>query len=275
MSGTAIPRAALPEIGSQPATVSDKYTVERITGIRPWTPHLFSFKTTRYRGYRFEPGQFARLGLRKEDGTIVWRAYSIVSANYDEHLEFYSIVVPGGEFTSRLSALEEGDEIYVEKMAYGFLTTARFESGKDLWMLSTGTGLAPFISILYDFAVWEQYENLVLVHGVRHRNELAYEELIRGLADHELLGETVHKLRYVQAVTRERVPGALHGRVTTLIETGALERQVGLPLDPDRSRIMICGNPEMVDDSRKLLTDRGYQLSRRGKPAHLAVENLW
>jgi len=275
MSGTAIPRAAPQEIGGRPAAISDKYTVERITGIRPWTPHLFSFKTTRYRGYRFEPGQFARLGLRKEDGSIVWRAYSIVSANYDEHLEFYSIVVPGGEFTSRLSALEEGDEIYVEKMAYGFLTTARFEGGKDLWMLSTGTGLAPFISILYDFAVWEHYENLVLVHGVRHRNELAYEELIRGLADHELLGETVHKLRYVQAVTREQVPGALQGRVTTLIETGALEREVGLPLDHDRSRIMICGNPEMVDDSRKLLTDRGYQLSRRGKPAHLAVENLW
>lgn len=275
MSGTSVARAAPAAERRQPVAVSDKYTVERITEVRGWTPHLFSFKTTRYRGYRFEPGQFARLGLPKEDGSIVWRAYSIVSASYDEHLEFYSIVVPGGEFTSRLSALEAGDEIYVEKMAYGFLTTARFEGGKDLWMLSTGTGLAPFISILYDFAVWEHFDNLVLVHGVRHRDELAYEELIRGLADHELFGETVHKLRYVQAVTREQVPGALQGRITTLVESGALERETGIPLDHDRSRIMICGNPEMVEDSRKLLTGRGFQLSRRGKPAHLAVENLW
>lgn len=275
MSGSAIARAATPAELRQPVAVSDKHTVERITEVRAWTPHLFSFKTTRYRGYRFVPGQFARLGLPKEDGSIVWRAYSIVSANYDEHLEFYSIVVPGGEFTSRLSALEVGDEIYVEKMAYGFLTTARFEGGKDLWMLSTGTGLAPFISILYDFAVWEHFDNLVLVHGVRHRDELAYEELIRGLADHELFGETVHKLRYVQAVTREQVTGALQGRVTTLIESGALEQEVGIPLDHDRSRIMVCGNPAMVEDSRKLLTSRGFHLSRRGKPAHLAVENLW
>jgi len=275
MTGADISRAAPAVARRQPVAPAEKYTVERITDLRPWTPHLFSFKTTRFRGYRFEPGQFARLGLPKEDGSIVWRAYSIVSASYDEHLEFYSIVVPGGEFTSRLSALNVDDEIFVEKMAYGFLTTTRFEGGKDLWMLSTGTGLAPFISILYDPSVWDRYENLVLVHGVRHRDELAYQELIRGLADHELLGETVHKFRYVQAVTRDQVPGALNGRLTTLIENGVLERQAELALDHDRSRIMICGNPQMVDDSRNLLTDRGFQLSRRGKPGHLAVENLW
>lgn len=275
MSGAAVARAAPAAELRRPVAAPDKYTVERITEVRAWTPHLFSFRTTRFRGFRFEPGQFARLGLPKEDGTIVWRAYSIVSASYDEYLEFYSIVVPGGEFTSRLSCLGVDDEIYVEKMAYGFLTTARFEGGKDLWMLSTGTGLAPFISILYDFSVWEHYENLVLVHGVRHRDELAYQDLIRGLAGHELFGETVHKLRYVQAVTREQVAGALSGRVTTLMANGTLEREAGVRLDHDRSRIMICGNPDMVDDSRKLLTDRGFQLSRRGKPAHLAVENLW
>jgi ferredoxin--NADP+ reductase len=262
--------------GTKPAaSPAERFTVERITDITPWTPSLFSFRTTRHRGYRFAPGQFARLGLRKEDGEIVWRAYSIASADYDEHLEFFSIVVPGGEFTSRLSRLQVGEPVLVEKLAYGFLTTSRFECGRDLWMLSTGTGLAPFLSILYDFSVWEQYENLVLVHSVRRRDELAYAELIRGLSSHEFYAAVAHKLRYVQVVTREKVAGALSQRITGLIESGELEREAGLKLDHDRSRIMICGNPEMVDDTRDLLTGRGFALSRRGKPGHLAVENLW
>src|SRR5207237_3596510 len=132
---------------------TDKYTVETITDVRPWTDSLFSFRTTRDRGYRFVPGQFARLGVNGEaEGSIVWRAYSIASAAHDEHLEFFSVVVPNGQFTSRLSKLKEGDPIYVERKSYGFLTTDRFESGRDLWMLATGTGLAPFLSSLHDFA---------------------------------------------------------------------------------------------------------------------------
>lgn len=253
----------------------DKYTVERITSIQAWTPNLFSFRTTRYQGYRFIPGQFARLGLRGEDGKIIWRAYSIVSANYDEFLEFFSIVVPGGAFTSRLAALGEGDEIYVEKMNYGFLTTDRFEQGRDLWMLSTGTGLAPFISILYDPSTWETYERIVLVHSVRRASELAYADTVEGLAVHEYLGEFAHKLTYVPVVTREQVPDTLAGRIPALLTDGSLEARAGLTLDPARSRIMICGNPEMVDDTRAWFTTRGYAVSRRGHPGHLAVENLW
>src|ERR1044071_6418608 len=132
---------------------ADKFTTETITDIRSWTPKLFSFRTTRYRGYRFSPGQFARLGVRKqtpEGEKIVWRAYSIVSADYDEFLEFYSIVVPGGEFTSTLADLHVGDEILIDKTTYGALPPARFVEGRDLRLLSTGTGLAPFISILHD-----------------------------------------------------------------------------------------------------------------------------
>jgi ferredoxin/flavodoxin---NADP+ reductase len=257
------------------SATADKFTVERITEVRPWTPSLFSFKTTRHRGFRFVPGQFARLGVRTGDGKIVWRAYSIASAPYDEHLEFYSIVVPGGAFTSRLSRLRVDDEILVEKMNYGFLTTDRFEAGRDLWMLATGTGLAPFISILYDFSTWEQYDNLILVHGVRRRDELAYQDTIRSFEGHELFAEAGAKLRYVQAVTREEVAGALNARITTLIENGELERVAGVALDQERSRIMICGNPEMVEDTRKLLLARGFSLSRRGQPGHLALENLW
>ena len=260
----------------------DKYTTETITDVRPWTDSLFSFRTTRDRGYRFVPGQFARLGVRAPDAAageskdgIVWRAYSIASAAHDEHLEFFSVVVPNGAFTSRLSRLREGDEILVERKSYGFLTTDRFEAGRDLWMLATGTGLAPFLSILHDFDTWEQYDNLVLVQSVRTQAELAYEDLIRGFEGSEYYGEFAHKLRYARIVTREEVPDAYRDRVTKLLASGVLEENLGIRLDHDRSRIMLCGNPEMVEDSRSLLTGRGFRLSRRGEPGHLAVENYW
>ena len=254
----------------------DKYTVETITDVRPWTDNLFSFRTTRDRGYRFVPGQFARLGVNgAAEGSIVWRAYSIASAAHDEHLEFFSVVVPGGQFTSRLAKLKEGDPIYVERKSYGFLTTDRFEAGKDLWMLATGTGLAPFLSILHDYETWEHYENLVLVQSVRTQPELAYEDLIRGFEGSEYYGEFAHKLRYARIVTREPVPNTLRDRVTKLVASGVLEENIGLKLDHERSRIMLCGNPEMVEDSRRILTERGFRMSRRGDPGHLAVENYW
>ena len=254
----------------------DKYTGERITEVRPWTESLFSFRTTRDRGYRFVPGQFARIGVSgNAEGSTVWRAYSIASAAHDEHLEFFSVVVPGGAFTSKLSKLREGDPIYVERKSYGFLTTDRFVAGRDLWMLATGTGLAPFLSILHDFHTWESYDNLILVQSVRTQLELAYEDLIQGFDKTEYYAEFAHKLRYARIVTREPVPGALTERVTKLLASGVLEQNVGLKLDHDRSRIMLCGNPEMVEDSRKLLVERGYRLSRRSEPGHLAVENYW
>lgn len=253
----------------------DKYTIETLTHVKPWTESLFSFRTTRDRGYRFVPGQFARLGVRAADGDVVWRAYSIASSPYDEHLEFFSVVVPGGAFTSRLSRLGAGDEILVERKSYGFLTTDRFEAGRDLWMLATGTGLAPFLSILHDLATWESYDNLVLVQSVRTQPELAYEDLIRGFEKSEYYAELAHKLRYARIVTREPVPGTLRDRVTKLLANGVLEENIGLRLDHERSRIMLCGNPEMVEDSRALLVERGFRLSRRGEPGHLAVENYW
>jgi ferredoxin--NADP+ reductase len=265
----------------------DRYTVERITAVRPWTESLFSFRTTRDRGYRFVPGQFARLGVpgaaegslgspsQRGQDPIIWRAYSIASAAHDEHLEFFSVVVPAGQFTSRLARLREGDAIRVERRSYGLLTTDRFEAGRDLWMLATGTGLAPYLSILHDFRTWEDYENLVLVQSVRTHAELAYEDLIRGFEGSEYYGAFAHKLRYVRIVTREPVPGALRDRVTRLLGSGVLEKNVGLNLDLDRSRIMLCGNPEMVEDSRKLLVGRGFRPSRRGDPGHLAMENYW
>jgi ferredoxin--NADP+ reductase len=253
---------------------ADRYTTERITAIRRWTPHLFSFRTTRDAGFRFVPGQFVRLGVAKDEG-VVWRAYSMVSAPSDDYLEFYSIVVPDGEFTSRLVQLAVGDGILVEKINYGFLTTDRFEGGRDLWLLATGTGLAPYLSILRDPGTWTSYERIALVHSVRHAADLAYRDEISRLGDHPLNGDVTHLLHYVPVVTRERVEGALHARIPALIESGELERAVGYPLDPERSRIMLCGNPQMVADGRKLLNRLGYKLSRRAAPAHLVVENMW
>ncbi len=254
---------------------ADKYTEETITSLTKWADNLFSFRTTRQPAYRFIAGQFARLGVRGLEGDIVWRPYSMVSATYDEFLEFYSIIVPDGLFTQRLAKLKVGDTVLVDKTNYGFLTTDRFESGKDLWLLSTGTGLAPFISILYDFKTWEDYEHIVLVHSVRHRHEFAYEQLIGEFKDHEHFAPFAHKLIYQQLVSRDHVDNILHGRITTLLESGDLERAVGFTIDKERARIMICGNPAMVADTRKLLIARGLTMTRSAKPGNIAVENYW
>jgi len=272
--------AAVKLPGELPAA---KYTRQKITWIKPWTDHLFSFRITRDAGYRFKPGQFARLGVYRDDGPkgprYIWRAYSIVSADYDEFLEFYSIVVPDGDFTTRVAQLREGDEILIERLNYGFLTQDRFEGGKDLWLLSSGTGIAPFISILYDLNAWEQYERLILVHSVRNANELVYRDTIETFRTHEVFGAELAaqpgKLVYVPIVTRERVGDALHARIPALISSGALEDRAGVRLDHQRSRIMICGNPDMVDDIRHHLQHQGYRVSRRGEPGHMAVENYW
>ncbi|MBJ7546608.1 ferredoxin--NADP reductase, partial [Pseudomonas sp. OA3] len=164
-------------------TVSeDKFTRQTLLEVHSLTPSLFTLRTTRDPGFRFRAGQFVRLGVEKADGSVVWRAYSLVSAPHDEFLEFFSIVVPGGEFTSELSRLRVGDSLLVEKMATGFLTLDRFVDGRDLWLLGSGTGIAPFLSILQDFEVWQRFERIVLVYSARSFAELAYQPLIRSFA---------------------------------------------------------------------------------------------
>lgn len=254
----------------------NKYSIEKITYLKQWTDHLFSFRITRNEGFKFIPGQFARLGVLKEDNNIVWRPYSIVSADYDEELEFYSIVVPDGEFTQKLYQLKINDDIYLDKTNYGLLTTDRFEHGKHLWLLSTGTGLAPFISILYDFNIWEQYEKIILVHCAREEPELAYQDLINSFFTHEYYADIVKdKLIYVKMLTRDSSGADIYGRITDLLKNNELEQHVGLKINVEDSRIMICGNPQMVDDTRKLLAERGLTISRRAKPGNMAVENYW
>ncbi|TBU90988.1 ferredoxin--NADP reductase [Stutzerimonas kirkiae] len=257
-------------------TVSDeKFTRQRLLDVQTLTPSLFTLRTTRDPGFRFKAGQFARLGVRKPDGTIVWRAYSMVSAPHDEFLDFFSIVVPDGEFTSELSRLRVGDELLVDKQAFGFLTLDRFPDGRDLWLLATGTGVAPFISILQDFEAWQRFERIVLVYSAREGRELAYQRLIAELPQRDYLEGLGDKLLYLPVVTREQVPGALQGRITALIENGELERAAGLQLTPEHSRIMLCGNPQMIEDTRTLLKTRDLNLALTRRPGQVAVENYW
>ncbi|MBC9252283.1 ferredoxin--NADP(+) reductase [Pseudomonas alcaligenes] len=253
----------------------EKFTRQTLTEVRVWSPSLFSLRCSRDPGFRFQAGQFARLGVCKADGTVVWRAYSMVSAPHDEYLEFFSIVVPGGEFTSELSRLKAGDELLVEKQAFGYLTLDRFPDGRDLWLLGTGTGLAPFLSILQDLAVWQRFARIVLVYSARNAAELAYQELIAELPQRDWLEGAGHKLHYLPVVTREQVPGALNARVTALIASGELERAAGLAFDPAHSRFMLCGNPQMIDDTRAVLKARGMQLSLSRRPGQVAVETYW
>ena len=254
---------------------ADKFTRQTLLDVQTLTPSLFTLRTTRDAGFRFVAGQFARLGVTKADGTVVWRAYSMVSSPHDEFLEFFSIVVPGGEFTSELSRLRVGDELLVEKMAVGYLTLDRFVDGRDLWMLATGTGVAPFVSILQDFEVWEKFDSIKLVYSAREGQELAYTDLIAGLESRDYLAQYAGKLQFIPTVTRENFPGALHGRITDLIANGALEKAAGLTLTPEHSRVMICGNPQMIDDTRQMLKGRDMNLSLSRRPGQVAVENYW
>jgi ferredoxin--NADP+ reductase len=250
---------------------ANKWTNEAILSVRAWTPSLFSFCTTRDRGFGFTAGQFARIGIATPTGGALWRAYSIASGSDDEQLEFFSVVIPEGKFTSRLASFRPGDSIRVEKAAYGFLTLDRFAGGTDLWMIASGTGLGPFVSILRDPQSWSRFENLIVVHSVRQPAELAYREEIAALGKRG--GHA--RLSHVPVVTRAVWPGALTARIPRLIEDGRLEEAAGVSLDLERSRIMVCGNPEMAGDLRDLFTRRGFRTGRRNAPGQLAFENYW
>lgn len=257
-----------------------KYTHATVTERIDWLPgKLFSLRTTRPEGYGFEAGQFARLGL-PAGGTAagenaeptVWRAYSMVSGPSDPWLEFYSVVVPDGEFSPLLARLAPGDRLYLDKTAFGFLTLARFTPAADLWLLASGTGLSAYLSMLRDPAAWRDYRRIFVVHGVRGADELAYRDV---LEHPDLPGMAPGQLVYLPIASRETLPGKPCARLTTLLADGRLEALAGASLDPERSRIMLCGNPAMVADARKLLAERGFAPGRRGVPGNLAVENYW
>ena len=260
-----------------PAPTSVRITEEPVVWLHRWNPALMSFRLRRDPGYVFAPGQFARIGLVKDNGETIWRAYSIVSAPHESFLEFFLLVLPSGEFSCRVGHFNIGDTMLVEQMPQGFLTADRFKQPgreQDLWLIATGTGLAPYISMLRDDAVWKRFENIIVVLSVRERHDLGYtEELEQLAADHAREG--LAKFHFVKTLTRDTLHGALHGRINTLVESGALEAAATVKLSDSRSRFMLCGNPAMVETMRKCLKGRGFRMNRKLEPGHIIVENYW
>ena len=248
---------------------------EKILSVHHWTDRLFSFTTTRDTALRFSNGHFTMIGL-PVNGKPLLRAYSIVSANYEEHLEFLSIKVADGPLTSRLQHIQVGDTLIVGRKPTGTLLIDYLLPGKNLYLLGTGTGLAPYLSIVRDPETYERFDKVIVVHGVRQVNELAYMDYLRhDLPQHELLGEMVSaQLRYYPTVTRE--PFEHQGRITDLIASGKIFSDLGLPpLDPARDRVMLCGSPQMLKDTKSLLEERGFKEGNTTTPGDFVVERAF
>ncbi len=276
--------------------MSDNIQSVTVLSITTWTPNLFSFTVSRPDSFKFTAGQFVRLGVNpsqlkyyQQQGESakdapnaalnedIFRAYSIVSSPFDEVLEFFSIVIPDGAFTSQLQHLQVGDELLLNTMPFGFLTLARYQKPlpKDLWLLATGTGLAPFLSMLQDLQTWQDYDHIVLAYSARSIEELAYVEQIERLQeDFGSLVDNPAKLIFIPIVTREPVEGALTERLPKLLLDGTLQERAGIALDTESTHVMLCGNPDMVEDTKETLKSLGLVMNRRGE-GNIAVENYW
>ena len=250
------------------------FLVETVTSVRHWTGTLFSFRCTRSPAFKFSAGQFTMIGLMI-DGKPLTRAYSVVSAPWDDHLEFLSIKVENGALTSRLRDIQVGDKVIMSKKAVGSLTISNVRPGGNLWMLATGTGLAPFLSILHSPEVYERFDRIILSHTVRQVDELAYRELITELPQHEMLGELIgDKLHYYPSVTREAF--AVTGRITDLIRSGRIFKDLSLePLHPDRDRVMLCGSEAMNAECKALLEERGFEEGSAGHQGTYLLEKAF
>ncbi len=249
---------------------------ETVLSVHHWTDRLFSFTTTRDTTLRFSNGHFTMIGLRQDNGKPLLRAYSIVSANYEEHLEFLSIKVQDGPLTSQLQHIKVGDKIVVGRKPTGTLLIDYLLPGKNLYLLGTGTGVAPFLSVIRDPDTYERFEKVVLVHGVREVAELAYHDyLMHELPQHEFLGEMVtNQFLYYPTVTRE--PFRNQGRMTDLLEAGKIETDLGLSkLDPANDRVMLCGSPAMLRDLKHMLEQRGFIEGNTTKPGDFVVERAF
>ncbi|MCS0628768.1 ferredoxin--NADP reductase [Telluria mixta] len=254
--------------------MSNFYEAE-VLSVRHWTDRLFSFTTTREASFRYQSGQFAMIGL-EVDGRPLMRAYSMVSPHYEEQLEFLSIKVPDGPLTSRLQDIKVGDSILVGRKASGTLLSQNLLPGKHLYLLGTGTGLAPFMSIVQDPDIYDQFDKVILVHGCRHVNELAYQERIAAdLPNHEFLGDLVaDRLIYYPTVTRE--PFENQGRIPDLLQSAQFYDRLGLPpLDMAHDRFMLCGSPAMLKDTVEVLAGQGLKEGNMSHPGHYVIERAF
>ncbi|RVU81905.1 ferredoxin--NADP reductase [Leucothrix sargassi] len=276
----------------------DKSIRVKVIEVTRWAPTLLSFKVTRPDGFKFTAGQFVRLGIHGKDlqyfaqnhetklitsetqGQLVdldgyvFRAYSVASSPYDEFIEFFSVVIPEGEFTSKVNHIQVGDSLLLNTTPFGYLTLARYQLPlpNDLWLLATGTGLAPFLSILKTIDVWQQYQRIILVYSARTSQELAYQAEIGSIKS--IYGDNGASFVFLPIVTREADYAGEKARIPNLIVSGKLTQLVGQKLDKERSHVMLCGNPQMVEDTKEALKSIGLTMNRRGE-GNIAVENYW
>lgn len=251
------------------------FHTERVVSVRHWTDRLFSFRTTRHPGLRFRSGQFVMMGLETE-GRPLLRAYSLASAPYEDGLEFFSIKVPNGPLTSRLQHLAEGDEVLIGRKPTGTLLLDNLSAGRNLFLLGTGTGLAPFLSLVKDPETYERFERVILVHGVRFVADLAYSDyLTRDLPNDELIGElATAQFTYYPTVTRE--PALHNGRISTLLDSGRLHADLGLPgFDKSADRFMLCGSEAMIADLKTIFLARGLEEGATGEPGDFVIEKAF
>ena len=276
----------------------DKSIRVTVIEVTRWAPTLLSFKVTRPDGFKFTAGQFVRLGIHGKDlqyfannheteliisetqgqpidlDGYVFRAYSVASSPYDEFIEFFSVVIPEGEFTSKVNHIQVGDSLLLNTTPFGYLTLARYQLPlpNDLWLLATGTGLAPFLSILKTIDVWQQYQRIILVYSARTSQELAYQAEISSIKS--IYGDNGAAFVFLPIVTREADYAGEKARIPNLIVSGKLTELVGQKLDKERSHVMLCGNPQMVEDTKEALKSIGLTMNRRGE-GNIAVENYW
>ena len=262
----------------------NKYSRQTVLDVRQWNATgLCSVRVTRPAGFKFLPGQFARIGLPQDEDSqepTLWRAYSMVTHPDDDALEFFSVTVPNGLFSPKLAALQPGQPLWIENKPFGFLTLDRFSCASVLWLISTGTGLSAYLPMIRDARTLEQFQCVVLVHGVRTEAELAYRIEIEQIMN-SINARKQGALVYLPVTSRQPWPGPGPGagtpasRITTALEDGTLEKVAKAQLKPESGRVMLCGNPEMVTEMRKMLTERGFAAGRRGNLGTLAVENYW
>lgn len=257
-------------MSTPPIPRPQRWTTQTIHQVQRWAPALWSLRTGKPEGFRFTPGHYARLGLPVAGSDPIWRPYSIVSAPAESHLEFLITLVRGGAFTGLLAAPDAPDNLMVESAVMGFFLPEQFAPGGTLWMLATGAGLGPYVSILREGGIWRDFRRIVLVHGVRRAAELAYAAELQSLA-----GQRPDSFRYVPTVTREPGAAKLSRCIPQLISDGTLEDLVAERLDAASSRVMVCGNPAFTVEMRQLLTARSFQPCRRGFTGSMLFERYW
>src|SRR6185369_7060860 len=268
--------APAPVKAANPVKAGGAFFVETVTWVQHWTEELFSFRTTRDPSLRFSSGQFVMVGLTKEDGKPLVRAYSIASPAWHDELEFYSIKVADGPLTSRLQNIKVGDEVLIGRKSTGTLVLDGLKPGKRLYMLGTGTGLAPWLSLARDPDVYERFDDVIVTHTVRQVADLNYRQLLEhDLPNDEILGELVAgKLRYYPTVTRERFK--TEGRITDLIVSGKLFDDLGVPpLDPAVDRLMLCGGPSVLADLKQQMVEFGYEEGSIASPGDFVLERAF